>query len=249
MLISHNEIHDCPYSGICYGASRSVFEDNLIYDCMKVLGDGAAIYLGFGKDTVLRRNVVRDIVDVSPGYGASAYYLDERCSGCVVEGNLAERVAQPSHNHMATNNVIRNNVFVGPGDVRLTFPRCDAFTVEQNVICAGGKIRFSGVNAVSCWSNNVLFSRSGVIEQVQLERYRATGTSTNPPPNSTLADPRWHEGAAADFAFESGSPAIPLGIKPLDVRHAGRVGRPRQHADRSSASAHHDLPGSARRLP
>ncbi len=223
LLISHNEIHDCPYSGICYGASGSVFEDNLIYDCMKVLGDGAAIYLSGAKDTVLRRNVARDITDISPGYGASAYYLDEQCTGCLVEGNLALRVAQPSHNHMATNNVIRNNVFIVSGDTRLTFPRCDSFSFERNIIHASGKIRIEGANAMTNWSKNLFFSGTGAVEQVQLDRYRATGTSTNLPRDTIMADPRFRNWQAGDFRFELDSPALRLGIQPLDVSNAGRA--------------------------
>jgi hypothetical protein len=55
---------------------------------MKVLHDGAAIYLFAARNCVLRGNVARDIVDTG-GYGASAYYLDERSTGCVVERNLS----------------------------------------------------------------------------------------------------------------------------------------------------------------
>jgi hypothetical protein len=223
LLISHNEIHDCPYSGICYGASASVFEDNLIYDCMKVLGDGAAIYLSGAKDSVLRRNVARDITDISPGYGASAYYLDERCARCLVENNLALRVAQPSHNHMATNNIIRNNVFLVPGDTRLTFPRCDSFSFERNILYATGKIRMEGANAVTNWSKNLFFSSAGIVEQVQLDRYRATGTSTDLPKDTVMADPRFRDWRAGDFRFELDSPALKLGIQPLDISSAGRV--------------------------
>jgi hypothetical protein len=113
-LVRHNEIHDCPYSAINYGGIDNVVEYNLLYDCMKVLHDGAAIYLFAARNCVLRGNVARDIVDTG-GYGASAYYLDERSTGCVVERNLSLRVARPIHNHMATNNVIRDNVFIVEG--------------------------------------------------------------------------------------------------------------------------------------
>jgi hypothetical protein len=78
-----------------------VIEHNLIYDCMKVLHDGAAIYMFAATNCVLRGNVARDVPDTG-GYGSSAYYLDERSTGCVVERNLshARRPAHaPSHGH------------------------------------------------------------------------------------------------------------------------------------------------------
>ena len=43
--VRHNEVHDCTYSAINYGGTGNVIEANLIYDCMKVLHDGAAIYM------------------------------------------------------------------------------------------------------------------------------------------------------------------------------------------------------------
>ncbi len=222
VVVSHNEIHDCPYSAICYSASESVFEGNLIYDCMKVLGDGAAIYLSGATGSVLRGNVARDFRDVTPGHGASAYYLDERCTKCVVEKNLALRVAHPTHNHMATNNAIRNNVFVVPENTRLTFPRCDGFTFERNIVMAEGRIRVEGVQAITNWHKNVLFSRTGSIELVELDRYRAIGTTTHLPDGVLLADPRLRDPQNANVAFERDSPALTLGIVPIDVTTAGR---------------------------
>ena len=124
---------------------------------------------------------------------------------------------------MATNNVIRNNVFIVSGDTRLTFPRCDGFSFERNIIHASGKIRIEGANAVTNWSKNLFFSGTGAVEQVQLDRYRATGTSTNLPRDTVMADPGFRDWQAGDFRFELDSPALPLGIQPLDVSSAGRV--------------------------
>ena len=59
-LVSHNEVHDCSYSAINYGGEANRVEDNLIYDCMKVLHDGAAIYLFAATNCVVRRNLARD---------------------------------------------------------------------------------------------------------------------------------------------------------------------------------------------
>ncbi len=116
-VVAHNEVHDCSYSAINYGGVSNVVSDNVIYDCMKTLHDGAAIYMFAATNCVLRGNFAHDITDRG-GYGASAYYLDERSTGCVVERNVALRVGWPSHNHMATNNVIRNNLFLVDGDAR-----------------------------------------------------------------------------------------------------------------------------------
>ena len=220
-VVSHNEVHDCPYSAINYGGTRNVIEHNLLYDCMKVLHDGAAIYLFAARDCILRGNVARDIVDTG-GYGASAYYLDERSTGCVVENNLALRVARPLHNHMATNNVIRHNVLIVEGDATLTFPRSADFTMERNLLYATGKIRIEGVNAVTNWTQNLFFSGTKTIEGVRLKDY-ATVDGKEPLQEGIIAaDPLFRDWRQGDYRFRAGSPAPALGLQPLDVSRAGR---------------------------
>ena len=99
--ISHNHVYDTPYSAVTCGGQDNLIEGNRIHHAMQELHDGAGIYCFGGKGLVLRGNFIYDIVDTG-GYGASAYYLDEQCEGCVVEKNLSINVARPSHNHMAT---------------------------------------------------------------------------------------------------------------------------------------------------
>jgi hypothetical protein len=219
-LVSHNEVHDCSYSAINYGGNGNIIEANLLYDCMKVLHDGAAIYLFAATNCILRGNLARDFADTG-GYGASAYYLDERSTKCVVENNVSRRVNWPSHNHMATNNIIRNNLFIVEGDAKITFPRSSGYTVERNVVYATGTIRFEGFNAVTNWSNNLFYSGKDRIECVPLREYSAGGTVTNPPPNSVLADPLFVDLAKDDYRFRPDSPAVKLDIQPVDVSHVG----------------------------
>ncbi|MCX8158016.1 MAG: right-handed parallel beta-helix repeat-containing protein [Verrucomicrobiae bacterium] len=222
--VAHNEVHDCSYSAINYGGTSNIVENNLLYDCMKVLHDGAAIYMFAASNCVLRGNLARDIVDTG-GYGASAYYLDERSSGCLVESNLSIRVNWPSHNHMATNNTIRHNLFMVLGDAKITFPRSTGFILERNLLYATGKIRVEGAQAVMTWSNNLFFAESGRYEWVTLNQYSARASSTNPPPgvatNRPLLLNLWQPTARP--APES--PAHALGIGPVDVSQAGRLPR------------------------
>jgi hypothetical protein len=220
-VVSHNEIHNCPYSAINYGGTGNVVEFNLIYDCMKVLHDGAAIYMFAARDCVLRGNVARDIVDTG-GYGASAYYLDERSTGCVVERNLSLRVARPLHNHMATNNVIRDNVFIVEGDAKLTFPRSEDFTMARNILYATGNIRIEGLNAVTNWMGNIFFSGAGRIEGVQLRNYAAANNGEPLPDGILATDPLFVDWLNGDFGFQDASPAHRLGIEAIDTARAGQ---------------------------
>lgn len=223
-LVSHNEVHDCTYSAINYGGEANRIEDNLIYDCMKVLHDGAAIYLFAARNCVIRGNFARDIADTG-GYGASAYYLDERSTGCVVENNLSLRVRWPSHNHMATNNVIRNNVFIVTDDAKLTFPRSAGYRVEGNVLYATGKIRIENPAAVTNWSRNLFYSAVGRIERVPLKDYSSTGVAEGAPDDTVVSDPRFVDWENGDYRYRPDSPTREMGIVPIDVSRAGCIRR------------------------
>lgn len=227
-LLSHNEIHDCPYTAINCGGQNNHIENNLIYRAMQQLHDGGGIYCFAGKGLVLRGNLIRDIIDTG-GYGASAYYLDERSENCLVEGNLSIGIVRPSHNHMAKNNTIRNNVFISSSDARLTFPRSADYTIEKNIIQAKDKITFEGSNAITALQNNVLFSEAGKVECRKLDRYSRAGSyPLKPEDGNVLADPLLVEFTKGKVKVGAESPIRKVGIKPIDVSGAGprlRTGR------------------------
>lgn len=221
-LISHNEIHETPYTAVNCGGQNNRIEHNLIYHAMQELHDGAGIYCFAGNGLVLRGNFIRDIVDTG-GYGASAYYLDERSENCLVEGNLSVGIARPSHNHMAKRNTIRNNVFISDADARLTFPKSSDYTVEKNIVYAKGKIVLENPDAITTLQNNVLFSKEGIVQARKLKNYSQSGTyQLDAGSGNMLVDPLVLEFKAGVVKFDPASPAGKLGIKPIDVSGAGR---------------------------
>ncbi|NOX54961.1 MAG: hypothetical protein GXP27_11105, partial [Planctomycetes bacterium] len=219
--IRHNTLHDTPYSAIICGGDGHRIENNLIYRAMQVLHDGAGIYISMGRGMILRGNYVRDIVDTG-GYGASAYYLDEQAVDCLVEGNLSVRVARPVQNHMARRNTIRGNVFVADGDLVLSFPKSSDYCVEKNVVVASGKIQITNPGAISKASDNILFSKSGVVEQVVMDQYRKV--KTQPIASGTrwlLADPKMVHYENGKVRYAPGSVVQRLAIPSIDVTGAG----------------------------
>ena len=157
LLIRRNEIHDGPYSGIVANPGDDYrVEENLIYRVMQEMHDGAAVYGHFTR-SVLRGNMVRDIVEQGKGYGAEAYYLDEQSRDSLVERNTAIGVEMPVLNHIARDITIRGNVFVSDGNMSLAFLRPAGCTFEQNVLFARGTIKFLTPNAITRWKDNLLF--------------------------------------------------------------------------------------------
>ncbi len=154
--IYRNEVHDTPYSGIVGGGGDHVIEENLIYRVMLEMHDGGAIYGGM-RDSILRGNVVRDVVKIGEGYGVSSYYLDEGARDCIVERNVSIGVERPTHNHITRDLVIRDNVFIAETNMTLSFPRSAGCTFERNTLFVPGKIAISEAGAIRCWTNNVVF--------------------------------------------------------------------------------------------
>ena len=223
-VFAHNEVWDATYSGLGGSGDGHRIEGNLFHNVMTALADGAAIYVTFCKNVIVRGNFVYDIEREK---AAHAYYLDEQAQGCVVENNVALNTGWPSHNHMAWDNVIRNNVFVDDGDCKLTFPKSERFTFERNVIAAGGNVAFHWVDAIESMPANVLFSAGGdITTRGVVEGYElAEPKEFTPRDGTVVADPLLADPAGHDFRFEDGSPAIELGIAPLDVGRAGRTRR------------------------
>ncbi len=219
--ISHNHVYHTPYSAVTCGGKDNRLEGNRIHEAMQELHDGAGIYCFGGKGLVLRGNFIYDITDTG-GYGASAYYLDEQCEGCTVENNLSINVVRASHNHMATNNTIRNNVFISDRDIYITFPRSSGYTFEMNILYAKGKITFDNYEGITTASNNILFSGQGVVECHKLDRYNRTGSYVLEPGGSNRhADPKLAVYEQGKVQFAPGSPAAEMGIQPIDVSDAG----------------------------
>lgn len=154
--VYRNEVHDAPYSGIVGSGGDHLIEENLTYRVMREMHDGGAIYGGM-RNSILRGNMVRDVVKIGEGYGVSSYYLDEGARDCIVERNVSIGVDRPTHNHITRDLIIRDNVFIAETDMTLSFQRSAGCTFERNTLFVPGKITLSQPGAIKCWTNNVVF--------------------------------------------------------------------------------------------
>jgi hypothetical protein len=123
---------------------------------------------------------------------------------------------------MAKNNTIRGNVFICDSDARITFPKSSGYIFENNVIHAKGKIVFENPDALAALRNNVLFGAEGKVQFKKLKNYSPTGvTALEPDDKNVLADPLLVEFDKGTVSFAANSPALKLGIEPIDVSKAG----------------------------
>lgn len=180
MHIYRNEIHDSPYSGIIGGGKECLYEENLIYRVMRELHDGAAIYGNMDTCTI-RGNIVRDVVEVGSGFGASAYYLDEGAKDCIIERNVAIGVPMPTHNHITRNITVRDNVFIAEGDMTVSFQRSVGCSFENNTLFVPGTLNLRQQNGIKSWKGNVIY-RGGLGKNGQPQAFTICDSVPAPPP-------------------------------------------------------------------
>jgi len=170
--IYRNEIFNSPYSGIIFGGSDNLLEENQISRVMQELHDGAAIYSdGMSvKRCILRGNLVRDIVEFGQGFGVSSFYFDEGSSNCLAERNISIGVGRPIHNHIASGITYRDNVFITDGSMTLSFARSADCTFERNTLIASGPITLGQPNAIKSWKKNIVY-RNGQLKNGALKDY------------------------------------------------------------------------------
>ncbi len=158
IVIAGNEVKNIPYSGLIVFGDRNRVEDNFIHHVMQVLHDGAAVY-GLFVDGAMRGNVVKDVVACGAGFGVHAYYADENSRNTVVEGNYAEGMPVPIHNHMSAGIVVRNNTLVNEGgDMVVSFERSVGCTFAGNRIFCGGKLDTVWLDGIADWRGNVVLN-------------------------------------------------------------------------------------------
>jgi hypothetical protein len=73
---------------------------------------------------------------------------------------VAVGVERPTHNHIARNLIIRDNVFIADTNMTLSFQRSSGCTFTGNTLFAPGKITVSPPNAIKVWKDNVVFRDS-----------------------------------------------------------------------------------------
>ena len=215
-----NYISSAPYVGLTCDGFRADIEANRIEEVMQELHDGAGIYLG-GTNHLIRSNFCFHIGQTA-AERRHAYYLDEHVRDSILEENLALECSSPLHNHMATNNLVVNNVFVNHGDLRLSFYRCAGQRLERNLLWASGKIEVFGPEAVEVWTNNIFYSQANQVTAIPLHDYAPTAPAPLRQPGVLIGrDPKVQvrRDGAILWPKHSGTTRI----KPFDVRHSGRT--------------------------
>jgi hypothetical protein len=153
-----------------------------------------------------------------------AYYMDEQSTNCVFERNVAVNTVRPNHMHWTKNCFIRNNIFIDKDIQMLTWPRTSGLTFEKNILIADEVMISKPSDAMAALRNNIIHSPYGVATIEEIVIY--TQIDVKPfdfTDGNVLADPLFVDRERNNFAFKPGSPAIKMGIEPVDISMAGRT--------------------------
>jgi parallel beta-helix repeat protein len=111
--VSHNWIHDAPFSAIQYYGNDHLIEYNELYDLAHESGDVGGINTGADYSemgTVIRYNYIHDIHGIGEG-GCRGIYLDLPGSNTTIFGNIVANVDIGVFFNSGRDNVVENNVF------------------------------------------------------------------------------------------------------------------------------------------
>jgi len=125
-VVSHNEIHDTPRTGITYEGNDNIIEYNHIHDVSQEVQDSGAIHPDH-RSWIKRGNIIRyNQIEDTGGYGRNekgewvspffsfGIYLDDYTSGTHVYGNTIKRAYKGGIIvHSGRDNNIEHNTIIG----------------------------------------------------------------------------------------------------------------------------------------
>lgn len=219
----------------------NMIEYNEIHHAMKKLGDGNAIYVrGAGANNVIRRNYIHHLT--SPMIMQCAIRTDGGQKDTLITENLIYKCSSQGM-ILKLNNRFENNIIA---DI-ISPPRGYYLSVREGPM-TGATIKrniFYSSNEVTDYINemlpnsaasedrrgralarskdadtdyNIYFSKQNKEQgPAMVKKQRANGVDVN----SSSADPLFVDPENGDFTFQPGSPALEMGITPIDFSMIG----------------------------
>jgi hypothetical protein len=188
---------------------------------------GGIYTLGIQPGTVLRNNVIHDVLSYS--YGGWGLYTDEGSTDIVMENNVVYLTKSGGfHQHYGKDNIVRNNIlaFAAEGEViRSRQEEHNSFVFERNVVFQDKGPLLGGNWSNKKFSNDHnLYWRAGGEPLLAGMTFAEWQEDMGQDKHSVVADPRFVSAAKRDFRLRSDSPALKLGFQPIDTSTVGLVG-------------------------
>ena len=224
-----------------YNHSRhNLLEYNEISHSVQLLSDGNAIYIsGSGTGNIVRFNYIHDNLEHSL---PAAIRCDDDQHETLIHGNVlynnygfSAGIASKGVNDIINNFIVAPLTSPRRGYISFEWVRVTGSEVRHNIVIShpdGGKVY--GESAISRTEDG-----DPRVEDTEMDSnlyYHPTDThwvdkhlhkmqALGKEKASLFGDPLFTDPAGGDFSFRPGSPALALGIEPLDVSNMGRHDR------------------------
>ena len=237
--LTHNEICDLYYSGICAGwvwgfgpsvSHHNRFTDNHIHHLgWSVLSDMGGVYtLGIQPGTVVAHNYVHHVCAYS--YGGWGLYTDEGSSQIVLENNLVHDTKSGGfHQHYGADNIIRNNIFAFAREAQAIRSREDkknSIVFQRNIVYCDNDQVWKGAlrNGDYQIDHNLYWCTAKATPLLGGRDFNEWRQTSQQDAHSQLADPLFVDAAGRDFRLKPNSPAPAVGFQPFALTGFGLYG-------------------------
>lgn len=221
---------------------NNIFESNEIHHAMEVMGDGNGIYVrGAGDGNIIRRNYVHHLV--AKMHMQSAIRTDGGQRGTLITENIIYKcmsqgiilkldndvvnnfivdiIAPPRGYYLSlregptTGAAIQKNIFYSSSD-KCTF--IDELPAGKGRVSEDRRGRKLARSADGDTDDNIYYCAGDPsLGEKMIAKQRAGGVDEN----SLSVDPLFVDVDGGDFRFKPNSPALKLGIKPIDMTEIG----------------------------
>ena len=206
-------------------ARENVIQENEIYQVMLELGDGNAIYLsGMGKNNRVERNYCHDVKKAS-----SVIRLDDISPFTYILYNVVETGKETFQ--IKGPGEIRNNFSIDtPGFLGKSFFPVEA---DHNIIYnSSNQVKLNNMliyQFLDRWSNSLVYDVTPIKELKPGDELMSPAKRGKAAVGLLYADPMFDQEAMTQkiFRFKPGSPAIKLGIEPIDLSKVGSTLAPK----------------------
>ncbi|MCM2369621.1 right-handed parallel beta-helix repeat-containing protein [Aporhodopirellula aestuarii] len=228
---------------------HNLFEFNEISHAVQLLSDGNGIYVsGTGTGNIIRYNYVHNNQAHSL---PAAIRCDDDQHETLIYGNILYRngghaagIASKGTNDIINNFIVDQTVVPRNGYISFEWVPVTGSKVERNIVIShpdgglahsermrsgqtsgGPKIASTEMNA------NLYYHPTN---PHWMDEHFAKMRAIDKERSSLVGDPLFNDPSTGDFSFRPGSPALTLGIEPLDASKMGRLNKPSHVNDAGS---------------
>ena len=248
--VTHNEICDLYYSGICcgwrWGYGPAPNRDNeLSWNHIHHLGKGVLSDMGFiytlgdSRGTVVMGNHGHDMFSYGyTGSGGTGLYPDEGSRGILWTSNLVHHTKTSAlSQHYGRENRFINNIFAFSTKKESSLAGRWRTETHTSLICSNNVFVWSGKEGKSAWrgpgggkpapvhdlvfGSNLWWCPDGIASNAFNGGTWEKWRADGMDAGSVIADPLFRDWQNGDWRLKPGSPAFAIGFKPWDFTLAG----------------------------